>query len=321
MAGNIVKSDAAAVGGIPIGDMYDDGTDYWVMTKEGLKRLTSKDIATAQVGEVGWDDAVLSKHGTYTTPIAYGAVVSDDLILRSMHITATPTAQNVVGEVVRLGTEAAHTGYFTGIYSYLTTSHNSGGAVALYGEVDITATSALAGNHIGLLSEVNVTAGTITGGGKIEGINVDVNITAGVAIAQEVVGIEVDMRGIKADVVGRTAGIKVTKAGASNYLDYGLLFSNQFENTLACIGFDLTQGSAPLGMLVDTGAHTLTTFAKFNNTGAGVITNLFDFTNYAPGEGEIIEKDANAADSIWGKLKIINTDGAAGYINIWSTAN
>jgi len=279
------------------------------------------DIPLAVPGSRGWDDAVLFKHGTYSTAISYGAFSADDLILKASHITATPTAQNVVGEVVRLGTEAAHTGYFTGIYSYLTTSHNSGGAKALYGEVDITATSALAGNHQAVYAEVCVTAGTITGGGKIVGVAADVSVTAGVTIAQEVIGIEVDMRGIKADVVGRTTGIKVTKAGASNYLDYGLLFSNQFENTTACIGFDLTQGSAPLAMLIDTGAHTLTTFAKFNNTGAGVITNLFDFTDYAPGAGEIAIKGGSAASSIWGKLKIINTDGAAGYINVYNTVN
>ncbi|HUV84869.1 MAG TPA: hypothetical protein VMV86_04120, partial [Methanosarcinales archaeon] len=232
MANNIVTGSGGVP--IPVGDYYNDGTDLWIMTKNGLQRLTSKDIPTAQPGEVGWDDAVLSKHGTYTTAIAYGAVVADDLILRSMHISATPTAQNVVGEVVRLDTEAAHTGYFTGIYSYLTTAHSSGGAKALYGEVDITATSALAGNHQAVYAEVCVTAGTITGAGKIVGVAADVSVTAGVTIAQEVIGLEVDMRGIKANVVGRTTGIKITKAGAGNYLDYGLLFSNQFENSTAC---------------------------------------------------------------------------------------
>ena len=41
MAGNVIKStDTAAAGGIPTGDYYNDGTDIWIMTKNGLERLT-----------------------------------------------------------------------------------------------------------------------------------------------------------------------------------------------------------------------------------------------------------------------------------------
>jgi len=265
-------------------------------------------------GELGgWNNAVLEEHGTYATAIAYGAVATDDLILRSTHITAVPVAQNVVGELLRMGTAGAHSGYYSGIISWLTTSHNSGGATALYGEVDITATAALAGNHTGLLAEINVTAGTITGAGKIEGILVDVNITAGVAIAQTVVGIEVDMRGIKADVAGETIGIKVTKSGPGNYLDYGMQFSNQFENTTAIINFDLTQGSVPCVLLVESGAHTITSFVTFT----GITTYFADFSGGADGF-PFLDGDTDLGTTCAGKIAIKDAGGDIAYINTWT---
>jgi len=233
------------------------------------------DIPTAQNATPGWGSAALFKHGSYSgAAIAYGAVSADDLILQSVHISAVPVAQNVVGSVLRMDTAAAHSGYFTGILSYLTTSHNSGGAKALYGEVDITATAALAGNHQALFGEVCVTGGTITGAGKIEGLGITVSVTAGVTIAQTVIGAEIDMRGIKADIAGETIGIKVTMAGGSNYLDYGMQFSNCFNTATAVINFDLTQGATACVMLVESGAHTITNFIEMT----GTVTNFAKLT-------------------------------------------
>ena len=255
------------------------------------------DIAAVQSSECGWDSAALFKHGTYSTALAYGTVTADDLILQSVHITAAPVAQNVVGSVLRLGTSAAHTGYFTGMYSYLTTAHNSGGAKAIYGEVDITATAALAGNHIGVFSEICVTAGTITGAGKIVGIAANVNVTAGVTIAQTVIGLEVDMRGIKADIVGETVGIKVTMANGANYLDYGMQFSNCFDQATAVLNFDLTQGNVACGVLMESGAHTITNAFSFT----GTITTLIHFG--ASGAG--IVHGGAAAATVSGYVKIM----------------
>lgn len=45
MAGKIITS-AEALGGIPTGDYYFNGTDYWVMTERGLVRLTDKGSST-----------------------------------------------------------------------------------------------------------------------------------------------------------------------------------------------------------------------------------------------------------------------------------
>lgn len=40
MAGNVITS-AEALGGIPIGDYYNDGTDLWIQTARGLERITN----------------------------------------------------------------------------------------------------------------------------------------------------------------------------------------------------------------------------------------------------------------------------------------
>ena len=127
------------------------------------------------------------------------------------------------------------------------------------------------GNVQGLLSEMIVAASSvITGAGKISGITVEMNVGAGATVAQPIHGIEVDMRDIRADVAGETIGIKVTMAGGSNYLDYGMQFSNCFNTATAVINFDLTQGNTACVMLVEAGAHTITNLIETT----GVVTNL-----------------------------------------------
>jgi len=317
-----VGGDFVVLGDFTFGDVSTDTLTVNGALVFGTATDTAIDVSVAMTSEAGWDVGVLFQHGSMSVPIDYGTVAASDLVLHETSIEAIATGQWVVGNVNQISTAGVSTGYFLGAYNYLLVAHNSGAGIAQYNEIDISGTSALNGNHQGMLSEIIVAAGSvITGAGKISGVTIEMNVVATATVANPVIGLEVDMRDVKVDCVGEMIGIKVTKAGSGNYLDYGLKFSNQFENSTAVIGFDLTQGSAPLAMLIDTGAHTLTTFAKFNNTTTGTITNLFDFTNYAPGEGEIIEKDANAASDIWGKLKIIDTDGASGYINVWSTPN
>ena len=288
----------------------------------GTNTACAINISAIQGAGGDWDAAALIKHGTYSTALAYGAITAGHTVLKSTHVTATVTGHYLMGDLNFLETSGVSTGYFVAGYNYVNVAHTCGAAIGQYVEVDFAGTSEMTGNCQGLFSEVIVNAGSvISGAGKISGATIEVNIVAGATVVQPVYGIEVDMRDIKADIAGQTAGIKITKAGTSNYLDYGILFSNQFENTTAVIGFDLTQGSTPTVMLLDTGAHTTTTFAKFNNTGAGVITNLFDFSGYGSGNGEIIEADAAEATSIYGKLKIIDCSGNAAYINLWSTPN
>lgn len=51
MAGNITTS-SAAVGGIPPGDYYYDGNDYWVMTPTGLIKITGNVISAASTNGI-----------------------------------------------------------------------------------------------------------------------------------------------------------------------------------------------------------------------------------------------------------------------------
>lgn len=239
---------------------------------------TAIDISAVQTDETGWDNAAVIKHGTYSTALAYGTQ-TDHLVMNSMHITAGATGKYVMGDICMIETSATSTGYFVGNYAYLVVAHTVGAAIALYAEVDVTATAALNGNVQGLYCEINVDAGTITGAGKISGITVEVDVESGATVAQPIHGIEVDMRGIKVDVAGETIGIKVTMADGSNYLDYGMQFSNCFNTATAVINFDLTQGATACVLLVESGAHTITNFISIT----GIVTNFADFVAGASG--------------------------------------
>ena len=234
---------------------------------------TAINVSAVQTDETGLNGACILKHGTYSTAIAYGTQ-TDHLVLTSMHITAGATGKYVIGSFLGVDTSATSTGYFIGNYNYLTVNNTVGAAMGFYSEVDVTATAALNGNVSGYYSEMIVNAGTITGAGKINGLLVEVSVTAGVTIAQEVHGIEVDMRGIKADVAGQTVGIKVTEAGGTNYLDYGMQFSNCFDTATAVLDFDLTQGNVACGILMDSGAYTITTGVSFT----GIYTTAISIT-------------------------------------------
>ena len=318
----IIEGDLTVKGDFTFGDVSTDTLTISGALVFDTATTTAINISVPMTSQGGWDIGAVFQHGSMSVPLAYGTVSTNDLVLKETSISATATGQWVIGDILQLTTAAASTGYFLGGYNYLLVGHNCGAAIAQYVEIDISGTSALSGNHQGLMSEIIVAAGSvITGAGKIVGATIEMNVVATATVANPVIGLEVDMRDVKVDCAGEMIGIKVTKAGAGNYLDYGLKFSNQFETVTAVIGFDLTQGSVPLAILCDTGAHTLTSYLKFTNTGIGTITNFIDFSGYASGEGEIIEKDANAATDIWGKIKIIDTDGAAGYINVWSTPN
>jgi len=248
------------------------------VTEDGLSILTGTlspsngiNITTATTG-TGWDVGTLFQHGSMTSPIAHGTVSANDLVLNLKGISATATGQWVVGDLTYLESAAASTGYFLAGYNYINIAHNAGAAIAKYVEVDISGTSALSGNVQGLYSEMIVAAGSvITGAGKISGATIEMNVVATATVANPVIGLEVDMRDVKVDCVGEMIGIKVTKAGSGNYLDYGMQFSNQFENCIAVLNFDLTQGNAAMGILFESGSHTTTT--AIGMTGAH--TNLF----------------------------------------------
>jgi hypothetical protein len=261
----------------------------------------------------GFDDAVIFNHGTYTTALAYG-VLTDHTVIKSTHVTASITGHYLMADVNYIESSGVSTGYFIGGYDYLNIAHTAGAAIARYVEVDLSGTAVMNGNVQGLFSEMIVAASSvITGAGKISGITVEMNVGAGATVAQPIHGIEVDMRDIKADVAGETIGIKVTKAGAANYLDYGMQFSNQFENTTAIINFDLTQGNVPCVLLVESGGHTITSFATFT----GATTYFADFNNSTDGS-PFTKTATDLSGTCSGLISVLDQDGTVGYINVWT---
>jgi len=291
----VVNSTAAPIGTVVSGSVAsqgasNDGWDYVLVQLDFEASGGSGDIPstiqkkltfTGTSGAIditgiqtpgGWNDGAIFQYGVMNAPIACGTVSANDLVLKSICASATATAQWVIGEITQLETAAACTGYFLGGYNYLLVAHNCGAAIAQYVEIDISGTSALSGNHQGLFSEIIVAAGSvITGAGKIVGASIEMNVVATATVANPVIGLEVDMRDVKVDCAGEMIGIKVTKAGSGNYLDYGMQFSNQFQDCIAVLNFDLTQGNAAMGILFESGSKTTTT--AIGMTGAH--TNLF----------------------------------------------
>ena len=276
-------------------------------------------VSVAQTSAQGWDVGALLQHGSMSVPIDYGTISASDLVLIESSVSAIATGQWVVGRVNQLTTAGASTGYFLGDYSYLFVNHTVGAAIANYAEIDITATAALNGNVQCYFAELNVDAGTITGAGKISGMTIEVDVESGVTVAQPIYGIEVDMRGIKVDVVGQTAGIKITKADGSNYLDHGLLFSNEFSNTTSVIEMDLSQGNTPVGIRFNAGTagHVITSALQFVSTTGGT-TYFADFAGAA--DGLPFTKNSTKKESTCsGWISVLDQDGALGYINVWTS--
>jgi len=279
---------------------------------------TAINVSAVQTDETGLNAACVFQHGTYSTALAYGTQ-TDHLVLKSMHITAGATGKYVIGDFCQIDTSATSTGYFVGNYNYLTVNNTVGAAIANYAEIDVTATAALNGNVQCYYAELNVDAGTITGAGKLSGMTIEVDVEAGVTVAQPIYGIEVDMRGIKVDVVGQTAGIKITKADGSNYLDHGLLFSNEFSNTTSVIEMDLSQGNTPVGIRFNAGTagHVITSALQFVSTTGGT-TYFADFAGAA--DGLPFTKNSTKKESTCsGWISVLDQDGALGYINVWTS--
>ena len=230
-------------------------------------------ISTAQTDETGYTKSAVFQHGSHGTAIAYGTQ-TDHLVLHSTHITAGATGKYVIGKHMRIDTSAASTGHFFCNKNYITIAHQAGAVRGIYNQIDITATALLNENVQCIKCGIDVTAGTITGVGKIVGLTVEVDVIAGATVANVIHGIEVDMRDIDVDVAGETIGIKVTMAGGSNYLDYGMQFSNCFDTATAVLDFDLTQGNIACGILMDSGAYTITTGVSFT----GIYTTAISIT-------------------------------------------
>lgn len=62
---------------------------------------------------------------------------------------------------------------------------------------------------------------------------------------------------------------------------------------------------------------TVTSAIKIN----GVVDNLFDLSGMDSADGKLYYDDGVEAATIAGKLKIIDSTGATGYINVWSASS
>ena len=275
---------------------------------------TAIDISVVQTASGGWDETVLLKHGTYSTALAYGTL-TDHTVMKSTSITAAVTGKYLMMDLNFVTTSADSTGYLIGGYDYISTAYDVGAAMARYVEVDVSGTTALNGNVSGLYCEMIVAASSvITGAGKIAGALIEMNVVAGATIAQAVHGIEVDMRDIRVDVAGETIGIKVTQAGGSNYLDYGMQFSNCFHNATAIINFDLTQGNTACVLLVEAGSHTITSFATFT----GACTYFANFDNSTDGS-PFTANGTKKSGTCSGWISVLDQAGTIGYINVYTS--
>lgn len=274
---------------------------------------TQKLYFHGSVAALGYDDATLTQHGTNTTAVAHGTV-TDHMILNSVHITAATTGKYIIGDLYYIETSAVSTGHIFAEKNYIVLNHSTGAVRGTYNQIDITATAAFNENIQAIKCGIDINAGVITGVGKICGLTVEVDVLAAVtSIANVIHGIEVDMRGIMKSTVGETIGIKVTMAGGSNYLDYGMQFSNCFSNAIAIIDFDLTQDDHDCVLLVEAGTHTITSFATFT----GKTTYFADFNNST--DGSPFTKNATPKSGTHsGWISVLDQDGTIGYINVFT---
>lgn len=265
--------------------------------------------------------SAILQHGSYTTPVAHGSITATHLVLQSIHISIASTGQYVFGNLCRLDTSGTTTGHLIGHYGYIYHgAYACGDSYAVRGRIDITATAAL-GLADALMGEVNITAGTVTGssGASINGLHIDVNVTAGATVAQEIHGILINTSGIAVDTSGDKIALKIEHAGGSNYLDYAIHIGNCLHNATAAIFIQATQGDLACGIKFDAGGHTMTTALSFNATAA--ITYFADFTGTTGANGTCYEDDANAATNIEGKIMCLDKDGNKIYINCYRTEN
>ena len=273
-----INNDLTIEGDMSFGDASTDTLTMHGALSFDTAATNAINVTVPMTSEGGWDVGAVFQHGSMSVPLDYGTVASSDLVLLETSIEAIATGQWVIGQVNQITSGGVSTGYFLGGYNYLLIGADSGAGIGFYSEIDLSGTSALSGNHSGLYSEIIVAAGSvITGAGKIAGLLVEMNVVAGATVAQGINGIEVDMRDIRVDTAGEKIGLKVTMAGGSNFIDYGMQFSNDFSTATAVLNFDLTQGNAPIGILMESGTHTTGTAIALT----GAHTNLFSL----PAEG------------------------------------
>lgn len=271
-------------------------------------------VSAVQTDSGGLDETCVFKHGTWDTPLAYG-VMDGHTVFKSVSITASSDSY-IMGDLFKLTTTASSAGTLVGHYNYITVAHTTASTYCYYGRL-VMSTDATITNAECMLLTVNVNSGVTLGTtGHLSGLHVAMTIDAAatdIATAVETVGVYVQTSGIAKDVTGSTVGIKVEKGGGGNYLDYGLQFSNQFENCTAVEHFQLTQGNAAIAMLIETGGHTCTSAITLS----GKVLYCFDFDNADDGYGfdkTTTEKNGNVV----GHMIVKDQDGSKAVINVYA---
>src|SRR5512146_861734 len=95
MAGNVITS-SEALGGIPPGDYYNDGTDLWLMTNTGLQRMT--DIGSSEFTSPTLVDPTIESSGD-AQDLADGDARIIDISTTSDATTGTITSVEVNQEM------------------------------------------------------------------------------------------------------------------------------------------------------------------------------------------------------------------------------
>ena len=266
----------------------------------------------------GFDEAILHKHGTYSTALAYGNQSEDNLVVKSMHITASATAMYIFGDINYIETSAASTGWIHVGYNRLNVAHDLVNGYATRGRVAVSAACAL-GEHAAILGsmEIGAYAITATGSAVLAAGILDLEIASGAAVAQEACCLEIRPR-VRQNVVGSTCGIRINvNCEAANYVDYGLDIRSMSANQIAAIRILATPGTAALaaGIWIE-GQNSSTSEVTDALSFAGNVKNVLRFDAIDGGSGaDVDDAVINSANSD-GAIRV-DVNGTAYYIPLF----
>ena len=277
-------------------------------------------ISEIQADETGLDAAAAFQHGTYSTALAYGTQ-TDHLVMKSMHVSAAATDKYVFGDINRITTSAASTGYMMAGYNYLSVGHDLVNGYATRSRLEITATCEI-GEQVACLATATVAASaTLTGSGNVRAGLFELNIGASAAIATECHCIEVRPL-IASNIVGVTAGIRINvNCSSVNYLDYGLDIRSMSAQQTAAIRILATPDTNALACAIhiegqDSSTSTVTNAICL----VGTVTNVLDFaeTNGSQGACTVGTYNSGYDETPIACFKV-DMAGTAGYVYIHDT--
>jgi hypothetical protein len=295
--------------------------NLWIQ-KDTNESVDVTDVLNALTGSKseytnGLAYSAVFQHGTYNTAIAYGAQ-TDFLVLKSMHVTGSSSSY-IMGDVNRFTTSAASTGYVHLGYNYLSVGHNLANGYAMRSRIAMTASST-PGEQVSCLATMEIAAGiALAAGSALRAGLFELSIGAGATIEQETHCVEIRPL-VAANVAGVTSGIRINiNCSSANYVDYGLDIRSMSSNQTAAIRILATPATAALAAaIIIEGQHsstsTITSAIKIN----GDITNVLDFSGATDTYGYT---DGKTGSTQAGHIRILDSTGAIGYINVYSATD